>query len=144
MSLPSLPSSNEKNVESRQDMERDTEIYSVNGKAFDYVKHPIMLQTGKLYRIYIVNMLEFDLVNSFHIHGTMFDYYTAGTDETSDYNTDIVTMSQGNRGIMEFRYDYPGIYMFHAHQTEFMDLGWMGLFDVRGDPVETNIIAGNT
>jgi manganese oxidase len=34
--------------------------------------------------------------------------------------------------------------MFHAHQTEFMDLGWMGLFDVRGDPVETNIIAGNT
>jgi FtsP/CotA-like multicopper oxidase with cupredoxin domain len=53
-------------------------------------------------------------------------------------------MSQGNRGIMEFRYDYPGIYMFHAHQTEFMDLGWMGLFDVRGDPVETNIIAGNT
>ena len=144
MSLPSVPSSNEKNVESRQDMERDTEIYSVNGKAFDYVKHPIMLQTGKLYRIYIVNMLEFDLVNSFHIHGTMFDYYTAGTDETSDYNTDIVTMSQGNRGIMEFRYDYPGIYMFHAHQTEFMDLGWMGLFDVRGDPVETNIIAGNT
>jgi FtsP/CotA-like multicopper oxidase with cupredoxin domain len=144
MSLPSLPSSNEKNVESRQDMERDNEIYSVNGKAFDYVKHPIMLQTGKLYRIYVVNMLEFDLVNSFHIHGTMFDYYTAGTDETSDYNTDIVTMSQGNRGIMEFRYDYPGIYMFHAHQTEFMDLGWMGLFDVRGDPVETNIIAGNT
>ncbi|HET6727013.1 MAG TPA: multicopper oxidase domain-containing protein [Nitrososphaeraceae archaeon] len=144
MSLPSLPSSNEKNVESRQDMERDNEIYSVNGKAFDYVKHPIMLQTGKLYRIYIVNMLEFDLVNSFHIHGTMFDYYTAGTDETSDYNTDIVTMSQGNRGIMEFRYDYPGVYMFHAHQTEFMDLGWMGLFDVRGDPVETNIIAGNT
>jgi manganese oxidase len=144
MSLPSLPSSNEKNVESRQDMERDNEIYSVNGKAFDYVKHPITLQTGKLYRIYIVNMLEFDLVNSFHIHGTMFDYYTAGTDETSDYNTDIVTMSQGNRGIMEFRYDYPGIYMFHAHQTEFMDLGWMGLFDVRGDPVETNIIAGNT
>jgi manganese oxidase len=144
MSLPSLPSSNEKNVESRQDMERDNEIYSVNGKAFDYVKHPIMLQTGKLYRIYVVNMLEFDLVNSFHIHGTMFDYYTAGTDETADYNTDIVTMSQGNRGIMEFRYDYPGIYMFHAHQTEFMDLGWMGLFDVRGDPVETNIIAGNT
>jgi len=137
MSLPSLPSSNEKNVESRQDMERDTEIYSVNGKAFDYVKHPIMLQTGKLYRIYIVNMLEFDLVNSFHIHGTMFDYYTAGTDETSDYNTDIVTMSQGNRGIMEFTYAYPGTYMFHAHQTLFTDLGWMGLFDVRGDPVNT-------
>jgi len=99
--------------------------------------HPIVLQTGKEYRIYVVNMLEFDLVNSFHIHGSMFDYYTAGTDETSDYITDIVTLSQGDRGIMEFRYAYPGTYMFHAHQTLFTDLGWMGLFDVRGDPVNT-------
>ena len=115
--------------------ERDNEIYTVNGKAFEYMMHPIVLQTGKQYRIYLVNMLEFDLVNSFHMHGTMYDYYTAGTDETSDYNTDIVTLTQGDRGIMEFTYDYPGTYMFHAHQAEFTDLGWMGLFDVRGDPV---------
>ena len=115
--------------------ERDNEIYTVNGKAFEYMMHPIVLQTGKQYRIYVVNMLEFDLVNSIHIHGSMFDYYTAGTDETSDYNTDIVTLTQGDRGIMEFTYDYPGTYMFHAHQAEFTDLGWMGLFDVRGDPV---------
>jgi manganese oxidase len=117
------------------DSERDNEIYTVNGKAFEYMMHPIVLQTGKQYRIYVVNMLEFDLVNSIHIHGSMFDYYTAGTDETSDYNTDIVTLTQGDRGIMEFTYDYPGTYMFHAHQAEFTDLGWMGLFDVRGDPV---------
>ena len=117
------------------DSERDNEIYTVNGKAFEYMMHPIVVQTGKQYRIYVVNMLEFDLVNSFHLHGSMFDYYTAGTDETSDYNTDIVTLTQGDRGIMEFTYDYPGTYMFHAHQAEFTDLGWMGLFDVRGDPV---------
>ena len=117
------------------DSERDNEIYTVNGKAFEYMMHPIVLQTGKQYRVYVVNMLEFDLVNSFHMHGTMYDYYTAGTDETSDYNTDIVTLTQGDRGIMEFTYDYPGTYMFHAHQAEFTDLGWMGLFDVRGDPV---------
>jgi FtsP/CotA-like multicopper oxidase with cupredoxin domain len=117
------------------DSERDNEIYTVNGKAFEYMMHPIVLQTGKQYRVYVVNMLEFDLVNSIHIHGSMFDYYTAGTDETADYNTDIVTLTQGDRGIMEFTYDYPGTYMFHAHQAEFTDLGWMGLFDVRGNPV---------
>jgi manganese oxidase len=128
----SLPSATE---EESGEEERGNEIYTVNGKAFDYMMHPIVLQTGKPYRIYVVNMLEFDLVNSIHIHGAMFDYYTAGTDETSDYNTDIVTLSQGDRGIMEFTYAYPGTYMFHAHQTEFTDLGWMGLFDVRGDPV---------
>jgi multicopper oxidase len=103
------------------------------------VKHPIMLQTGKLYRIYVANMLEFDSVNSFQIDGTMFDYYTAGTDETSDYKTDIITMSHGDRGIMEFMYGSPGTYLFQASQTEYTDLGWMGLFNVRGDPVKTNI-----
>jgi FtsP/CotA-like multicopper oxidase with cupredoxin domain len=118
------------------DQPRANEIYTVNGKAFEYMMNPIVLQTGKPYRIYLVNMLEFDLVNSFHMHGAMFNYYTAGTDETPDYNTDIVTLTQGDRGILEFTYQYPGTYMFHAHQADFTDLGWMGLFDVRGDPVE--------
>ena len=117
-------------------VDRINEIYTVNGKAFDFMMNPIVLQTGKPYRIYVVNMLEFDLVKSFHLHGAMFDYYTAGTDETADYSTDIVTLSQGDRGLMEFTYAYPGTYMFHAHQTEFTDLGWMGLFDVRGEPVD--------
>ena len=139
MSFTSLSSMKQKEIESPQDKERDNEIYSVNGKAFDYVKHPIMLQTGKLYRIYVANMLEFDSVNSFQIDGTMFDYYTAGTDETSDYKTDIITMSHGDRGIMEFMYGSPGTYLFQSSQTEYTDLGWMGLFDVRGDPVNTNI-----
>jgi FtsP/CotA-like multicopper oxidase with cupredoxin domain len=130
--VSAVPAKEEKDA---GDSERDNEIYTVNGKAFEYMMHPIVLQTGKQYRVYVVNMLEFDLVNSIHIHGSMFDYYTAGTDETSDYNTDIVTLTQGDRGIMEFTYDYPGTYMFHAHQAEFTDLGWMGLFDVRGDPV---------
>jgi hypothetical protein len=51
---------------------RGNEIYTVNGKALEYMMNPIVLQTGKPYRIYVVNMLEFDLVNSIHIHGAMF------------------------------------------------------------------------
>ncbi|HEY9398306.1 MAG TPA: multicopper oxidase domain-containing protein [Nitrososphaeraceae archaeon] len=137
--LPASEQTDEEDSENEDAGEeaRGNEIYTVNGKAFEYMMNPIVLQTGEPYRIYVLNMLEFDLVNSFHVHGAMFDYYTAGTDETSDYNTDIITLSQGDRGIMEFIYEYPGTYMFHAHQTEFTDLGWMGLFDVRGDPVNT-------
>ena len=113
------------------DAERDNEIYTVNGKAFDYMIHPISIQAGKPYRIYLVNMLEFDLVNSFHMHGNMYNYTIAGTEETPNFVTDLVTLAQGDRGVIEFKYDYPGRYMFHAHQTEFTDLGWMGLFDVK-------------
>jgi len=113
--------------------ERDNEIYTVNGKAFDYIMNPISIETGKSYQIYLVNMVEFDLVNSFHLHGNMFKYIVAGTDESPDFLTDVITLGQGDRGILEFKYDYPGKYMFHAHVTEFTDLGWMGFFMSRSN-----------
>jgi FtsP/CotA-like multicopper oxidase with cupredoxin domain len=28
------------------------------------------------------------------------------------------------------RFPFPGRYMFHAHKSEFADLGWMGFFEV--------------
>ena len=133
--IPSIPESG--NSESTSREKRVNEIYTVNGKAFDYMMNPIVVHTGEPYRVYIVNMLEFDSVNSIHVHGAMFDYYSAGTNKTADYLTDIVTLTNGDRGIMEFTYDSPGTYMFHAHQTLFTDLGWMGLFDVRGTPINT-------
>lgn len=137
MTHVSVPSNEEEsaNDESTVREERVNEIYTVNGKAFDYMMNPIVLYTGEPYRVYVINMLEFDPVNSVHVHGAMFDYYSAGTNKTADYLTDIVTLAKGDRGIMEFTYAYPGTYMFHAHQTLFTDLGWMGLFDVRGNPV---------
>ena len=133
-SVPSIPENGTSKSVSREP--RVNEIYTVNGKAFDYMMNPIVLHTGKPYRVFVLNMLEFDPVNSAHIHGAMFDWYAAGTNKTSNFLTDIVTLGKGDRGIMEFTYEYPGTYMFHAHQTLFTDLGWMGLFDVRGNPVE--------
>jgi hypothetical protein len=43
-------------------------------------------------------------------------------------------MSQGERGILEFKYKYLGNYMFHAHKTEFAEKGWMGIFQVVDEP----------
>ncbi|MDP9490256.1 MAG: multicopper oxidase domain-containing protein [Thermoproteota archaeon] len=136
-----IPSHDEENGndESTGREQRVNEIYTVNGKAFDYMMNPIVLHTGKPYRVYVANILEFDPVNSVHVHGAMFDWYSAGTNKTANFLTDIVTLAKGDRGIMEFTYAYPGTYMFHAHQTLFTDLGWMGLFDVRGNPVEVPI-----
>lgn len=116
--------------------ERDNEIYTVNGKAFDYMHHPVNITTNEKVRLYLVNMLEFDLVNSFHLHGSMFNYIPSGTSETPSYLNDIIVMGQGDRGILEFTYKYPGRYMFHAHVTEFTDLGWMGLFNVTDGKVK--------
>ena len=40
---------------------------------------------------------------------------------------------QAQRGILEFTFkDHEtGHYMFHAHQSEFTELGWMGMFNVQ-------------
>ena len=50
----------------------------------------------------------------------------SGTSLIPSEYTDMVTMSQGERGILEFNYKYPGLYMFHAHKTEFAEKGWVG------------------
>ena len=42
--------------------------------------------------------------------------------------TDTVMLCQGERHILEFTLPAPGMYMFHAHQSEFAELGWMGFF----------------
>src|ERR687895_731232 len=117
--------------EREEEEERDNEIYTVNGKAFDYMDNPIPLNAGEKYRIYLLNMVEFDLINSFHLHGDMISYIPGGTQYESSQVNDVIELGQANRGIMEFDYNNPGKYMFHAHVQEFTDLGWMGIFDVR-------------
>jgi manganese oxidase len=109
----------------------ENEVYAVNTVAFHYQKNPVEIKKGELIRAYVVNVLEFDFINSFHTHANFFDYYPTGTRLEPSEFTDTKMFAQGERGIMEFRYDFPGQFMFHAHVSEFAELGWMGLFDVK-------------
>ena len=113
------------------DFDNVNDLYAVNFIPFFYDRHPIGVRTGEKLRIYLVNMLEFDPVNSFHLHANFFDYYPTGTSLVPAAYTDTVSQVQAERGILEFSYRYPGKYMFHAHKTEFAELGWTGLFDVK-------------
>jgi len=113
------------------DLDGENEFYTVNGIANYFADHPIPIEVGESVRIYLVNLLEFDLINSFHLHGNVFKLYRTGTSLTSYEITDTVMLCQGERCILEFMYNSPGKFMFHAHQSEFAELGWMGLFDVR-------------
>ena len=130
VTIPAVDKKDPTKCIAEEEAERGNEIYTVNGKAFEYMDNPINLKQGEKYRIYLVNMLEFDLINSFHLHGMMFKYIASGTGTDAEYTNDIVTLSQGDRGILEFNTESPGKFMFHAHQSEFTDLGWMGFFNV--------------
>ncbi len=110
----------------------DNEFYSVNGYANVFFRdYPIPVRAGELQRIYLVNMTELDLVNSMHTHATFFHVYPTATSLKPTHYTDTITLGQGERAMLEFRYPYPGRYLFHAHQSEFAELGWLGQFDVK-------------
>ena len=123
------------------DFDTENNFYTVNGIPYYYMHHPIQIQENRLVRIYLVNMLEFDPINNFHLHANLYQLYRSGTSLLPHEYTDMVTMSQGERGILEFKYKFPGQYMFHAHKTEFAEKGWMGLFLVKD---ATSITGGST
>jgi manganese oxidase len=110
--------------------DRANEIYAVNSIAFAYLNEPIKVKRDELVRIYLVNILEFDLVNSFHIHGNFFRRYPTGTMSAHTEFTDTVVQGQGQRDVLELRFPFTGSYMFHSHVSEFAELGWMGFFEV--------------
>jgi FtsP/CotA-like multicopper oxidase with cupredoxin domain len=106
------------------------EVYAVNTVGFHYMNAPIKVTRDALVRIYLVNMLEYDPINSFHLHANFFHYFPTGTSLVPAEFTDTISQVQGQRGILELRFPYTGKYMFHAHKTEFAELGWMGFFEV--------------
>ncbi|MFB6137671.1 MAG: multicopper oxidase domain-containing protein [Halobacteriaceae archaeon] len=129
----------------------ENEVYAVNTRAFAYgvgstdgngewapgeTVRPIRISRDRPVRVYLVNAIEFDPINSFHTHSQFFDYYDHGTSLVPTHETvDTVMQCQAQRGIVELDYSAhePGLYMFHAHQSEFAELGWMSFFEVVDD-----------
>lgn len=110
------------------DFDTENNFYAANTVPFYYQHHPIQIKSNQLIRVYVVNMVEFDPINNFHLHGNLYQYYPTGTSSIPSTYTDMITLSQTERGIMEFEYEYPGKYLFHAHKVEFSEKGWTGLF----------------
>ncbi|WP_090611950.1 multicopper oxidase domain-containing protein [Natrinema salaciae] len=126
----------------------ENEVYAANTRAFAYgvgetdangnwkpgeTKRPIQIDKNERQRVYLVNATEFDFINSFHTHSQFFDYYDHGTTLMPTSKTvDTIIQTQAQRGIVELDYadHQSGLYMFHAHQSEFAELGWMSFFEV--------------
>jgi hypothetical protein len=52
----------------------------------------------ELVRIYLVNVLEFDPINSLHLHANFFHYFPTGTSLEPTELTDTVMQCQGSEG----------------------------------------------
>ena len=59
--------------------DRSNEMYAANTIPFAYMNRPIRVARDRLIRVYLVNILEYDLINSFHLHGNLFHYFPTGS-----------------------------------------------------------------
>ncbi len=108
------------------DGDGQNELYAWNGIAGFFGRHPIKVPVGELVRLYVVNLVEYDPVASFHLHAHTFDVYRSGTSSSPQEHTDVVTLGQTERAILEFRLPRRGRYMFHPHQIHMAERGAMG------------------
>ena len=83
----------------------ENEFYACNTIAHCYAKKPIKVIRDRPVRIYLVNVTEFDPINSFHLHANFFDYFDQGTTLTPTLKTvDLIMQCQAQRGILEFTF----------------------------------------
>jgi FtsP/CotA-like multicopper oxidase with cupredoxin domain len=107
------------------------ELYAFNGIPNAYMHHPIRIRQKGLVRLYLLNMTELESPLTFHLHANTFQVMHPGRIDT----TDVVTLGVAERQILEFRYPFPGRYMFHPHQDQIAERGCMGVFEV--EPTST-------
>jgi manganese oxidase len=105
------------------------EFYAFNAIPHYYMHNAIPIYQNQLVRLYVLNMIENDAAATFHLHANMFKIYRTGSLIASD-ETDVITMGTAERHILEFKFKYPGKYMFHPHQDYMAENGCMGQFDV--------------
>lgn len=103
-------------------------VVAWNGVAGFYHDFPIKVAAGKPVRVYVVNMLEYESVASFHLHAETFDVYPAGIGDSPAFREDTIVLGQGQRAMIEFSLPSVGRYMFHPHQHWLADRGAMGWF----------------
>jgi FtsP/CotA-like multicopper oxidase with cupredoxin domain len=112
------------------------EGWTINGKSYPYV-YPTLLELGQRYRLQMINASQDD--HPLHLHRHSFELSSLGVPldaprEIAAGNDrgvvkDVVLVEAGTRTDVEFTADNPGATLFHCHQQNHMDLGFMMLFN---------------
>ncbi|MEH2425334.1 MAG: multicopper oxidase domain-containing protein [Nostoc sp.] len=116
------------------------DYYAFNGSPHYYMHHSIPIYQDQLIRLYVLNIIEYDPVVTFHLHANFFDVYRYGMSMNPSEKADVITMGMAERHILEFAFRYPGKYMFHPHQDAIAENGCMGQFEVLAESNSQNTV----
>lgn len=111
--------------------DQKNELYAFNGIPHYFMHHPIPIQQDQLIRLYVLNLIEFDVAATFHLHANLFRVNPTGRSMTPSYESDVITLGTAERHLLEFSFHNTGKFMFHPHQDYMAEAGCMGYFDVQ-------------
>jgi FtsP/CotA-like multicopper oxidase with cupredoxin domain len=102
------------------------ESWQINGKSYPHTDEPV-LQKGQRYRLILKNKSDDD--HPMHLHRHTFEVRrVAGSAELSGLMKDVVLVPAQSVAEVEFTANNPGRTLFHCHQQDHMDRGFMMVF----------------
>ena len=102
------------------------ELWRINGQSYPHTAEPILRQ-GQRYRLILNNASLDD--HPMHLHRHRFEVRkVAGSPEISGLLKDVVLVPAKSTAEIEFTADNPGRTLFHCHQQNHMDRGFMMVF----------------
>jgi FtsP/CotA-like multicopper oxidase with cupredoxin domain len=100
--------------------------FTINGKSFPDTE-TVALTRGQRYRLLFKNKSTED--HPVHLHRHTFELIRVGDHgETRGILKDVVLVGAGTEVDVEFTANHPGLTLFHCHQQNHMDDGFMMLF----------------
>jgi FtsP/CotA-like multicopper oxidase with cupredoxin domain len=104
----------------------DFDHWTINGASWPKSK-PIRLRAGTRYRLVLDNQSAD--IHPVHLHRHSFELKLLNGRATAGVMKDVVLLETGAKTEVEFTAGNPGRTLFHCHQQDHMDSGFMMLFD---------------
>jgi FtsP/CotA-like multicopper oxidase with cupredoxin domain len=104
----------------------DFDHWTINGLSWPHTKL-IQLREGTRYRLVFDN--QSTDIHPVHLHRHTFELKTLNGKATAGISKDVVLLQTGVKTEVAFTANNPGKTLFHCHQQDHMDSGFMTLFD---------------
>jgi FtsP/CotA-like multicopper oxidase with cupredoxin domain len=97
-------------------------VWRINGKSYPETESP-PLRAGQRYRLVMKNLSTDD--HPIHLHRHTFEVTNVGGTAMRGLMKDVLLIPAGRTSAVEFSADHPGNTLFHCHQQDHMDRGFM-------------------
>ena len=101
------------------------EIWRINGKSYPNTESPA-LRAGQRYRLVMKNLSTDD--HPIHLHRHTFEVTSVGGLSMRGLMKDVLLIPAQKTSEVEFTANHPGNTLFHCHQQDHMDRGFMMVF----------------